>query len=175
MPESPADIQFLTELHEVIAKNMANEQFGVTELADAMNMSRSNLLRKVKKSTDLPVNQLIREVRLKRAMELLQNSGSNVSEVSHQVGFNSTSYFIKCFREFYGFPPGEAAKRSVSEIPQPLPHHKTNKLKIILLGSAVLAVVVIVGSILYYNRLSTSQPLERSIVVLPFKNESNDS
>jgi hypothetical protein len=43
---SPADIQFLNELHEVIAKNMANEQFGVTELAEAMNMSRSNLLRK---------------------------------------------------------------------------------------------------------------------------------
>src|SRR5690348_8826647 len=131
MPDpSPADKQFLDELHDMIAKNMANEQFGVTELADAMNMSRSNLLRKVKKSTDLPVNQLIREVRLKRAMELLQNSASNVSEVSHQVGFNSTSYFIKCFREFYGFPPGEAAKRSVNEIPQPLPHRKTNKIKI---------------------------------------------
>ena len=88
MPDpSQADTLFLNELHDVIAKNMANEQFGVTELADAMNMSRSNLLRKVKKSTDLPVNTLIREVRLKRAMELLQNSASNVSEVSHQVGF----------------------------------------------------------------------------------------
>src|SRR5688572_1282906 len=135
MPDSsPADIQFLSELHDIIAKNMANEQFGVTELAEVMSMSRSNLLRKVKKSTDLPVNQLIREVRLKRAMELLQNSASNVSEVSHQTGFNSTSYFIKCFREFYGFPPGEAAKRSAVEIPQPLPYRKTNWKKVILLG-----------------------------------------
>jgi TolB-like protein/AraC-like DNA-binding protein/tetratricopeptide (TPR) repeat protein len=176
MPDpSQADIHFLNELNTVIAQNMANEQFGVTELADAMNMSRSNLLRKVKKSTDLPVNQLIREARLKRAMELLQNSASNVSEVSHQVGFNSTSYFIKCFREYYGFPPGEAAKRSVAEIPQPLPDRKTKKSKIILVGSVVLAVAITVGSILYYNRLATSQPLERSIVVLPFKNESNDS
>jgi transcriptional regulator GlxA family with amidase domain len=115
---SPADIQFLNELHEVIAKNMANEQFGVTELAEAMNMSRSNLLRKVKKSTNIPVNQLIREARLKRAMELLKNSTSNVSEVSVQVGFNSTSYFIKCFREYYGYPPGEAGKHSTTEPPQ---------------------------------------------------------
>jgi AraC-like DNA-binding protein len=76
---SPADTQFLHQLNEAIAKNMANEQFGVTELAEAMSMSRSNLLRKVKKLTNLPVNQLIREARLKRAMELLQNSASNVS------------------------------------------------------------------------------------------------
>src|SRR5688572_18809877 len=174
MPESPADIQFLTELHEVIAKNMANEQFGVTELADAMNMSRSNLLRKVKKSTDLPVNQLIREVRLKRAMELLQNSASNVSEVSHQVGFNSTSYFIKCFREHYGFPPGEAAKRSVTEIPQPLPYRKTTWKKVTLFG-LVGGIVLLFAVLFYYYKQTMPQPLERSIVVLPFKNDSNDS
>lgn len=175
MPDpSVADIQFLNELHEVIAKNMANEQFGVTELAEAMNMSRSNLLRKVKKSTDLPVNQLIREVRLKRAMELLQNSASNVSEVSHQVGFNSTSYFIKCFREFYGFPPGEAAKRSITEIPQPLPQRKINTGRIILASFTGL-VFILIAALLYYYKGTESKPLERSIVVLPFKNESNDS
>jgi len=176
MPDpSPADIYFLNELHSVIAKNLANEQFGVTELAEAMNMSRSNLLRKVKKSTNLPVNQLIREARLKRAMELLQNSASNVSEVSHQVGFNSTSYFIKCFREYYGFPPGEAGKRSVSEIPQPLPQRKTNSRKIILAGLVGLAIVLPFAVLFYYHKKTAPQPLERSIVVLPFKNESNDS
>lgn len=175
MPESsPADIQFLNELHDIIAKNMANEQFGVTELADAMNMSRSNLLRKVKKSTDLPVNQLIREVRLKRAMELLQNSASNVSEVSHQVGFNSASYFIKCFREYYGFSPGEAARRSAIETPQPLPYRKTNLTKIILFG-LVAGVLLLLAIAFYYYKKTAPNPLERSIVVLPFKNESNDS
>ena len=86
------------------------KQFGVSELADEMNMSRSNLLRKVKKQTKLSVSQLISQVRLKRAMELLRKSSLNVSEVSHQVGFSSTSYFIKCFREHYGYPPGEVGK-----------------------------------------------------------------
>jgi TolB-like protein/AraC-like DNA-binding protein len=174
MPDStPADIQFLNELHEVIAQNMANEQFGVTELADAMSMSRSNLLRKVKKSTDLPVNQLIREARLKRAMELLQNSASNVSEVSHQVGFNSTSYFIKCFREYYGFPPGEAAKRSATENPQPVPYRK-NHWTTILVGIAG-AMVLLLALLFYYYKASMPPPSERSIIVLPFKNDSSDS
>lgn len=176
MPESsPSDILFLNQLNEVIDKNLAYEQFGVTELADAMNMSRSNLLRKVKKSTNLPVNQLIREARLKRAMELLQNSTSNVSEISHQVGFNSTSYFIKCFREHYGYPPGEAGKRSASEIVEPPVKPTINRRGVMLLGLTGLGIVLLVGFIFYYYKNVVPQSLERSIVVLPFKNESNDS
>lgn len=168
---SPADIQFLNELNDVIAKNMANEQFGVTELAEATNMSRSNLLRKVKKSTNIPVNQLIREARLKRAMELLQNSSSNVSEVSLQVGFNSTSYFIKCFREYYGYPPGEAGKRTAIEPVQPKKTQSLGWKKLVLIGLAALAATIT----FQYLKRDNAKPAERSIVVLPFKNESNDS
>ncbi|HMV08748.1 MAG TPA: helix-turn-helix domain-containing protein [Cyclobacteriaceae bacterium] len=168
---SPADTQFLQQLNEAIAKNMANEQFGVTELADAMSMSRSNLLRKVKKLTSLPVNQLIREARLKRAMELLQNSSSNVSEVSHQVGFNSTSYFIKCFREYYGYPPGEAGKRATTEPLPTKPARSLNTRKLIWIGVAAL----IATFIFQYIKRKPDAPEDRSIVVLPFKNESNDS
>ena len=101
MPENtPPLLDFLGQVTSIIEQNMANERFGVSELADAMNMSRSNLLRKVKKDSKLSVSQLINQVRLKRAMEMLRKSSQNVSEVSSQVGFNSTSYFIKCFRSF---------------------------------------------------------------------------
>jgi AraC-like DNA-binding protein len=115
MPDLP-ESDFFNQLNAVVEKNISNEQFGVSELADELNMSRSNLLRKVKKETNLSVSQLISKVRLTRAMELLRTGGLNVSEVSHQVGFNSTSYFIKCFREYYGYPPGEVGKRDVSEV-----------------------------------------------------------
>ncbi|MGC3943660.1 MAG: helix-turn-helix domain-containing protein [Chryseolinea sp.] len=104
-------VSFLDALKQVIDRNLSNELFGVTELADEMNMSRSNLLRKVKKETALSVSQLISQARLKKAMDLLKTSQLNVTEVSQQVGFNSTSYFIKCFREHYGFPPGEVNKK----------------------------------------------------------------
>lgn len=106
---------FVTSLMEVINRNLGNELFGVSELADAMNMSRSNLLRKVKRETNLSVSQLISQARLTRAMELLKATQLNVTEVSQQVGFSSTSYFIKCFREHYGFPPGEMGKRAAEE------------------------------------------------------------
>src|SRR5690349_24032011 len=108
---SPQDLEFVNQLNAKIEEHIAEETFGVSELADAMNMSRSNLLRKVKKITKLSVSQLISQVRLQRGMELLKKSSRNVSEVSHEVGFSSTSYFIKSFREYYGYPPGEVRKR----------------------------------------------------------------
>ncbi len=103
---------FLNKITKIIEDNISNEQFGVSELAGAVGMSRSNLLRKVKNLTRLSVSQFIREVRLKYAMEKLKNTSSNVSEVAFQVGFSSTSYFIKCFRDYYGYPPGEVGKNN---------------------------------------------------------------
>jgi len=79
-----------------------------------------------KKASGLSVSQLIRQVRLKHAMELLKQHTATVSEVSYQVGFSSPSYFIKCFREQYGYPPGEAEKRAFdeSEARHALPSHR---------------------------------------------------
>jgi TolB-like protein/class 3 adenylate cyclase/Tfp pilus assembly protein PilF len=104
---------FLDKITKVIEENISNEQFGVSELADEIAMSRSNLLRKVKKMTSLSVSQLINQVRLNKAMEMLNESSLTVSEISYEVGFNSPSYFIKCFRDQYGYPPGEAGKRNL--------------------------------------------------------------
>ena len=102
---------FIEQASAIVLENISNEQFGVSELADAMNMSRSNLLRKIKKDTQLSASQFIRQVRLKKGMEMLKQTAMTVSEVSYEVGFGSTSYFIKCFREYYGHSPGEVGKR----------------------------------------------------------------
>jgi TolB-like protein/AraC-like DNA-binding protein len=184
MPDLPEN-DFLKTLNAIVEKNISNETFGVSELADAMSMSRSNLLRKVKKETNLSVTQLISKVRLTRAMELLKKGHLNVSEVSHEVGFNSTSYFIKCFREYYGYPPGEVGKRDVIiETPVPGKLSETGKPKriydnykvLIVLSLAFIAVIIIGYMYLYLPSTSgTAKPSEKSIAVLPFKNESNDS
>ncbi|WP_421874776.1 helix-turn-helix domain-containing protein [Marinoscillum sp.] len=102
---------FVDQAELTILENISNEQFGVSELADAMNTSRSNLLRKIKQHTKLSASQFIRQVRLQKSMEILGQTSLTVSEVSFKVGFGSTSYFIKCFREYYGYPPGEVGKR----------------------------------------------------------------
>ncbi len=169
---------FLNQLTRVVEENISDENFGVSELAEAINMSRSNLLRRLKKSTGLSVSLFIRQVRLKRAMELLVNSSQNVTEVSYAIGFSSTSYFIKCFREEYGFPPGEASKRWQPEEPtSPIegkPVHEKSK---IAWGLAALTALILVIAYFAFKPSSQSSPLqlEKSIAVLPFKNDSSDS
>jgi len=165
---------FLHQITALVEKNISNEQFGVSELADEMNMSRSNLLRKVKKETKLSVSQLISQVRLKRAMDMLRKSALNVSEISHEVGFSSTSYFIKCFREYYGYPPGEVGKRDETEMNYAPVEQSKRKRNLVILASAGLVVLLAIGLLAYYKRPS-SAPFEKSIAVLPFKNDSNDS
>jgi len=173
---TPLDSEFLNQLTATIEKNLTNEQFGVSELADALSMSRSNLLRKVKKASNLSVSQLISQVRLKRGMDLLRSGSHNVSEVAHQVGFSSTSYFIKCFREYYGYPPGEVGKRNISEEPIPVALPPSGNRKSLFVVIALLLVAATFGWFLY-ARFVKQEPIvnEKSIVVLPFKNDSNDS
>jgi len=171
-----AENEFLGLLNGAIEKNISNNQFGVEELADAMNMSRSNLLRKVKKLTGLSVNQLISQARLTKSMELLKTTSMNVSEVSHQVGFGSTSYFIKVFRERYGYPPGEAGKRTAGQENVELEPKKAKRAKPVVLIAVIVLLVVIVAAVVFFFPGSPKiLSKEKSIAVLPFKNESSDS
>ena len=166
---------FIEEAEALILNNLTNEQFGVSELADTMHMSRSNLLRKIKKETQLSASQFIRQVRLKEAMELLKEESLTVSEISYQVGFGSTSYFIKCFREHYGHSPGEVGKGTVLEKTEKV---QTNFLKQYgwPLMVAISLAIIIVAVILFNKKDIINTPeIEKSIAVLPFKNESNDS
>jgi TolB-like protein/AraC-like DNA-binding protein/Tfp pilus assembly protein PilF len=167
---------FLNRITEIITENISNERFGVSELARETGMSRSNLLRKVKKLTKLSVSQFIRQVRLKNALEMLRQTSLNVSEISYKVGFSSTSYFIKCFRDFYGYPPGEVGKRDVIENESNQISQSRKKRMIIFLGATSLIVLLSIVLFIYIKPFSFKHnDLEKSIAVLPFINDSNDS
>jgi len=182
--------KFIEQAETLILENISNEQFGVSELADLMNMSRSNLLRKIKKQTQGSASQFIREVRLQKGMTLLEETEFTVSEIAYQVGFSNNSYFIKCFREHYGFSPGESRKRIVEkpeiEIKNNQPktfiqETKANFLKkyrLQVLGATFL-VIAAVSFLFIQNKTTNSEikvnDIKKSIAVLPFKNMSSDS
>lgn len=178
MTESTArHSDFLSKATEIIEENISNEQFGVSELAEEMGMSRSNLLRKIKKITGVSVSQFIRQIRLKKAMDMLRQTSLNVSEISFSVGFSSVSYFIRCFRDYYGFPPGEAGQKDTREEPvRPTVRHK-KKGKVVIYYVAAIVILVSVGVWMVFLKPSSSGSidLEKSIAVLPFKNNSSDS
>ena len=109
------DAQFLENLKTNIEKNLEEETFSVVELSKAMGMSRSNLFRKLKALTGQSPNQVIREMRLIRAKELLEKRIGNSAEVAYMVGFNSATYFTKCFSDFFGYPPTKLFERPVGK------------------------------------------------------------
>ncbi|WP_138994172.1 hybrid sensor histidine kinase/response regulator transcription factor [Larkinella sp. C7] len=101
---------FLVRFYGVIEQDLDNSSVGVEELAACMNMSRSQLHRKLRAIAGLPVSDVVRNYRLTKVAAFLKE-GVSSSECAYKVGFDSPAYFTKCFREFYGLTPSEFQKR----------------------------------------------------------------
>ena len=78
-------------------------------------MSRSNFYRKIKGVLDLTPNEYLRIERLKRAAQLLKDGENRVNEICYMVGFNSPSYFSKCFQAEFGKTPKQYMQPAVDE------------------------------------------------------------
>jgi len=102
-----ADERFIRQSLEIIENNMSDQDFSVEQLGADLAMSRMQLFRKIKALTDQSPSEYIRTIRLKRAAQLIKSSYGNLAEITYEVGFNSPSYFAKCFRELYGVTPSE--------------------------------------------------------------------
>lgn len=105
MAMTKADEQFMKALDEVMQTNMAESEFCVDDMASAMNMSRSSLNRKIRGVLDMSPNDYIRIERLKKAANLLREKICKINEVCYMVGFNTPSYFTKCFLKQFGVLP----------------------------------------------------------------------
>ena len=102
-----AESDFLNRLKTVLDDQITNPEFTSNQFADLMLMSRTPLHRKLKAITGMSAREFIRSQRLKLAIGLLKESDATISEIAYQVGFNSPSYFSKCFKEVYSCTPNE--------------------------------------------------------------------
>lgn len=102
---SKADEEFLSKLVEKIHQHLSEDSLNVDSLAQMLNMSRATLYRKLRNVSELTPNEFIRLVRLKKAAELLKQREYRINEIVFIVGFNSVSYFAKCFYKQFGVLP----------------------------------------------------------------------
>src|SRR6478609_10129043 len=91
---------FLESLYSIIEKNLDAPSLSVGFLARNLGVSKSTLNRKLLLRTRLSANEIIRQYRVQKAALLLL-SGKNVSEAAYLCGFETPSYFIQCFKDFY--------------------------------------------------------------------------
>ncbi len=112
---SSMDEQFLQKVENLIEENISDENFGATEIQNALAISRAQLHRKIKAITDQAPGEFIRNYRLQRAAQLLKNKGGNVTEIAYAVGFGSLSYFTRSFRDLFNQSPSEYASKNSAD------------------------------------------------------------
>ena len=92
-------------MNTVIDQQLSNADFGVSELCAALDTGQSQLYRKIKKLTGQSTAVYLRNYRLHRSLELLQNEELKIAEVAFAVGFKESSYYTRSFSELYGETP----------------------------------------------------------------------
>ncbi|WP_134149918.1 hybrid sensor histidine kinase/response regulator transcription factor [Flavobacterium sp. 270] len=99
------DNDFIQKILHFINENISEPELTVELLSSKIFLSRSQLYRKIKTLTGVSVNEFIRNVRLERAKQLIEQGNNNINEISYKVGFTSPSYFAKCYKIKYGHLP----------------------------------------------------------------------
>jgi len=104
------DEKFIAKAIKIVEEQLSNPDFTVEVLGSEIGMSRVQLHRKLTGLLGMSASSFIREIKIKRAAELLVKGQLTVSEVMYEVNIKSRAYFIKCFKEKYGVLPTEYAK-----------------------------------------------------------------
>ena len=104
------DDLFLQKLWEYIQDNLSDAEFGVPQLAAAIDMNQMQVYRKLKALTGKTPSQFIRSYRLQKGLELLQKGELNISEIAYDVGFTDPSYFSRVFQKEFGRSPSDFIK-----------------------------------------------------------------
>ncbi|MBG0858587.1 MAG: helix-turn-helix domain-containing protein, partial [Bacteroidales bacterium] len=164
--------------------------FGANELSRESGMSLYRLNHRLNRIKGKTTNQFIRELRLQKALEMLQDGALTISEIAYRTGFSSPSYFISCFHEYFGYPPGKLLKEGFGsrEESKPVPEElepeqtKSTRRTFIFATAAILILAFIIylgitlfaGDVSNRNRTPETIP-EKSVAILPFRNLSDNT
>lgn len=101
------DQSFLRRATDIVLSNVDNSDFSTERFSRELNISQPTLYRKLKTLTGLSANEFIRNIRMKRACELLLEYDKNISEVAYAVGYNNPQHFSSSFKKEMGLTPRE--------------------------------------------------------------------
>ena len=116
---SPRDAAFIQRLRQFIGDNFADPNLNAHRVRKEMAVSRTILYSRTRTLTGQSVHEYIRSVRLQRSLQLLLQGELTICQVAFEVGFNSHSYFDKCFLRQFGMGPKEYIQRNKNNRPCP--------------------------------------------------------
>jgi signal transduction histidine kinase/ligand-binding sensor domain-containing protein/DNA-binding response OmpR family regulator len=103
----PRDKQFIADAINIIEKNIDEDKFSVEVLGKELGLSRTHLFRKFKSLTGTAPNDFIRQIKLKKAAQVIKEGNHSISEIAYMVGFKTPANFSTSFKAFYGKSPKE--------------------------------------------------------------------
>ena len=112
--EDSADKKLLDKALKIVKENYKDSGFDITELAEALSVTKAVLNKKLQALTKQSANQFIRNYRLKIAHDLIIKNkithNMNISEIAWEVGFNDPKYFTRCFTKHFGVTPSSVGE-----------------------------------------------------------------
>jgi len=102
---------FISKVRQCVLENLENESFNIEHICLTLGISRSQMHNKIKFVTGNSTSHFIRFIRLEKAVQLLEQTDLNLTEITYKVGFKSLNYFSKSFLNKYGIRPSEWRKR----------------------------------------------------------------
>lgn len=114
-PEVKGNDEILMErVMKVMEKHISEPEFNVEQLSVEVGISRAHLHRKMKDATGITPSDFIRNIRLKRASQLLRKPDIEITQIAYMVGYNSQPHFSTVFKKFTGYTPSEYRSRYLS-------------------------------------------------------------
>lgn len=107
---SEKDIAFLNKLTAIMEQQMGNPDLNVDQIVSYFSLSRTNFFHKLKSLTGLAPIMYIKEIRMRKAAELVKENQYSMAEIAYMVGFNDPHYFSKSFKSFWGMTSTKFAK-----------------------------------------------------------------
>jgi len=107
------DEHFLEDFKREIELHIDDSEYAVNDICITLHVSRAQLFRKIKACTGATPVDIIRQVRLRKARQLLQNTDLAIQQICYSVGFNLPSYFSKCYKDYFGISPSEEHRTNV--------------------------------------------------------------
>lgn len=177
----------LQKLTQLVEERISDTTFSLETVYKELGISRTQLHRIVKEEAQLSTSIFIRNIRLRKAQELLLNTELRITEIADAVGIDSPQNFSKYFIQEYGLSPSEYRRlnaQSRPDVPSSLVAERPSVLrKKAPLGIVLAGIFVVIGliGIVVWLTQRTDRPIDslapsfnNSVVVLPFESQNDD-
>ncbi|HBG13085.1 MAG TPA: AraC family transcriptional regulator [Clostridium sp.] len=93
--------------------NNYGSKISLEEIAGTINICTNECCRFFKKHMNATISAYISDYRIEKSLYLLDNTDLSITELAHDIGFSSGSYFTQVFRKKMGFTPNQYRNRKI--------------------------------------------------------------